>query len=157
MNIALVASKGGHLGQMKLIFTEKVLEGNRAILVTEDFFKKGLVPRAFLRIFPAFYFAPDVLKLNPFKYLKTLIAMIGLFKRERVEAIVTNGAQLSIPAVIAGKLLSIPVVFMDTIIRVKTPNWSARFCYIFADRFLVQHREMMHKYGKKSEYWGGVL
>lgn len=157
MKIALVASKGGHLGQIKLIFTNEVLEDNDAILVTEDFFKRGKVREAFLGKFSAFYFAPDVLKLNPFQYLKTLIAMIRLFKNERVEAIVTNGAQLSIPAVIAGRLLAIPIVFMDTIIRVKTPNWSARFCYFFADRFLVQHREMMRKYGKKSEYWGGVL
>jgi UDP-N-acetylglucosamine:LPS N-acetylglucosamine transferase len=157
MNIALVSSKGGHLGQMKIIFNEEVIADNSITLITESFTEKGRVKNSFLEKHTSYYLKPDILKFNPFDYVKTFLAFVTIFEREEIDLVITNGAQISIPAVLAAKYCKIKTIFMDTVIRVKSPNWSARFCYIFSDRFLVQHEAMKEKYGKKTEYHGGIL
>ena len=161
MKIAFVASQGGHLGQIKIIFTDNVLKNHSAILVTEteDAKKQGTFKeKSFLGKYRTYYFKKDILLIiNPINYIKTALRLKKIFKKEKIECIITNGAQISIPAVIAGKILGIKTIFLDTVIRVKTPNWSARASYIFSDIFLVQHREMAEKYGKKAKYPGGIL
>lgn len=159
MKIAFVTSQGGHSGQIKLIFANEVIGNNDAILVTERPKAKGIVKKnSFNGKFTTYFFEKDILlKMNPWRYFTTMIRLMNLFKNERIDMIVTNGAQLSIPAVIAGRLMGIKTVFIDTVIRVKTPNWSAKACYPFSDIFLVQHENMIKKYGKKARYAGGVL
>lgn len=156
-NIAIITSQGGHLGQMKLIFTEEVIRKDNCILITEDI-KQGIKPKYFLGKYNTYFFKKDcLLKLNPFTYMSTLFKLIKLLRKEKINIIFTNGAQISIPAVIAGKILGIKTVFIDTVIRVKTPNWSARASYPFADLFWVQHEQMAKKYGKKAKYIGGIV
>ncbi len=156
-NIAIITSKGGHLGQMKLLFTDKVIRKDNCILITEDI-KPSIKKNSFLGKYTTYFFKKDLLlRLNPFNYLKTLIQIIKILKNEKINLIFTNGAQISIPAVIAGRILGIKTIFIDTVIRVKTPNWSARACYIFASEFWVQHSNMAKKYGKKSKYVGGIV
>jgi UDP-N-acetylglucosamine:LPS N-acetylglucosamine transferase len=157
LNIAFISSKGGHLGQMRLIFTREVIGNNNAILITEDFKKYGKYENQFLEKYPVYYFKPDWLKVYPWRYLLLIIQLAKIFRKEKINIIITNGAQISIPAVLAAKILRIRSIFMETIIRVKTTTWCGKFCYYFCDRFLVQHKEMIEKYGKKSEYHGGVL
>ena len=98
-----------------------------------------------------------LLKLNPFNYFKTFFELVKILRKEKINIIFTNGAQISIPAVIAGRILGIKSVFIDTVIRVKTPNWSARTSYPFADMFWVQHQQMAKKYGQKAKYVGGIV
>jgi UDP-N-acetylglucosamine:LPS N-acetylglucosamine transferase len=157
MNIAIVSSQGGHSGQAGIIFTKEVLRGHNSVFITESPEKRGKKDKQFQKMFPTYYFPKDVLQFNPLIYLKRTLELRTIFKKEKIECIVTNGAQLSIPAVLAAKMEGIYIIFIDTFIRVKTPNWSARFCYFFSDRFLVQHESMKKKYGKKSEYRGSVL
>ena len=160
MNIALIASQGGHAGQMKIIFTPEVIGKNNIVFITE---KEGqIVPvtieeRTFLNKYRNYFFRKDYLSFYPLRYLRTVFNLKKIFVREKVDLIITNGAQISIPAVIAAKMLGIKNVFIDTVIRVKTPNWSARASYLFSDIFLVQHLNMARKYGKKAEYEGGIL
>jgi UDP-N-acetylglucosamine:LPS N-acetylglucosamine transferase len=159
MNIAFVSSQGGHSGQIKLLFDREVIGKNNAIFITETP-KKDISPikNSFNNKFTTYFFIKDYLLIpNPYRYIKTFMNFIKLFKKEKIDMIVTNGAQLSIPAIIAAKVLRIKTLFIDTVIRVKTPNWSARACYIFSDIFLVQHPQMAKKYGKKAEYHGGIV
>ncbi len=156
-NIALITSQGGHLGQFKLIFDETVIRENNCILITEDINPK-IKDKYFLGRYRTYFLKKDVLlKLNPFTYIKTLFSLIEILRKEKIDLIFTNGAQISIPAVIAVRILGIKSVFIDTVIRVKTPNWSARVCYLFADTFWVQHEQMARKYGRKAKYVGGIV
>ena len=156
-NIAIITSQGGHLGQMKLIFDLNVTRKDKFILITEDLEPK-VKYKSFLNKYNTYLLKKDVLlKVNPFVYLSTLIKLMKILRKENIELIFTNGAQISIPAVIAGRILGIKTVFIDTVIRVKTPNWSARVCYLFANEFWVQHKQMAIKYGKKSKYVGGIV
>jgi beta-1,4-N-acetylglucosaminyltransferase len=158
MNIAFVSSQGGHSGQIKLIFDSKTIEGNNAIFVTETP-SKDLSPKrnSFNKKFTTYYFKKDWLFVYPHRYIIETFQMITLFKKEKIDLVITNGAQMSIPAVIAARFLGIKSIFMDTVIRVKSPNWSARVCYPLCNRFFVQHKSMIAKYGRKAEYHGGVL
>jgi len=156
-NIAIITSQGGHLGQMKLIFSSEVIRKDNCVLITENL-KQGVKERYFLNKYRTYFFKKDVLlKLNPFSYLSTLFKLIRILKKEKINLIFTNGAQISIPCVIACKLLGIKSIFIDTVIRVKTPNWSARACYIFSNEFWVQHEQMAKKYGRKAKYVGGIV
>ncbi len=154
--IAIVTSKGGHLGQMRLLFTPNVLKENRAILVTEEK-TESVMLKSFLKKYTTYFFKKDSLGFNPIIYIFRTISLFLLFRKECVNIVFTNGAQISIPAVIAAKLNGIKTVFIDTVIRVKTPNWSARVCYFFSDIFWVQHPNMALKYGRRARYVGGII
>jgi len=157
MNIAFISSQGGHVGQIKLIFTNKVIGNKKAILITESSNPLSPKEKNFNNKYKTYFFKKDNLRFNPIKYLTTMLKLIKIYKKEKIDTIITNGAQISIPAVIGAKFLGIRTLFIDTVIRVKTPNWSARACYPFSDIFLVQHSNMARKYGKKAKYVGGIL
>lgn len=158
LNIAFISSQGGHSGQMKIIFTREVIGKNNAVFITESQNPKAPEFNSFQKKYKTYYFRKDYLLVpNPIRYIKYFFQIRNLLKKENINLIVTNGAQISIPSVIAAKSLGIKTIFIDTFIRVKTPNWSARFCYFFSDIFLVQHESMREKYGKKSIFKGSVL
>lgn len=158
MNLALISSQGGHAGQMKMIFERGIIEKQRVIFVTETPNKNLLDKKKSLNNrYPTYFFKKDNLRFNLLKYILTGIRLSRIFRKEKIDMIITNGAQLSIPAVVAAKIMRIKIIFIDTVIRVKTPNWSARACYPFSDIFLVQHENMKEKYGKKARYEGGIL
>lgn len=160
MNIALIASQGGHSGQMNIIFTEKVIGRNNVVFITE---KEGqteecsMKEKSFLKKFNTYYFRKDYLSFYPLRYFRAIFELRKIFKNEKIDLIITNGAQISIPAVISAKLSGIKSIFFDTVIRVKTPDWSARAAYFFSDSFLVQHPNMAIKYGKNAKFAGGIL
>lgn len=156
-NIALITSQGGHLGQMKLLFSKEVIKNDNCILITEDL-KPKIKTNSFLGKYTSYYLKKDILlKPNPISYLITLFKLIKILRKEKIDLIFTNGAQISIPAVIAARILRIKSIFIDTVIRVKTPNWSAKASYPFANEFWVQHQNMAKKYGKKAKYIGGIV
>lgn len=156
-NIAIIASQGGHLGQMKLLFTKEVIKEDNCILITEDI-KPRIKSKSFLGKYTTYFLPKDaLLKINPIIYIKTLFKIIRILKKEKINLIFTNGAQISITAVIAARILGIKSIFIDTVIRVKTPNWSARASYPFATEFWVQHQNMVKKYGKKAKFVGGIV
>ncbi|MBM3233202.1 hypothetical protein FJZ18_03490 [Candidatus Pacearchaeota archaeon] len=160
MNIAFVASQGGHSGQIHILFTKKVLGKYGAIFITENQKVKSgykVKEKSFLKKFRTYFFPKDHLQLYPWRYIQETLQLRRVFKEEKIDCIVTNGAQISIPACIAARSLGIYTVFIDTVIRVKTPNWSARACYYLSHLFLVQHQSMAAKYGNKAKYEGGIL
>ncbi len=157
INIALISSQGGHSGQIKIIFTPEVIGKNKAIFITETPGKLNTTENSFQAKYRTYFFPKDTLGVNPFRYLKTMLKLMKIFRKEKIDLIITNGAQISLPVVIGAKLLGIRTLFIDTVIRVKSPNWSARASYPFSDIFLVQHPIMAKKYGKRAKYVGGIL
>ncbi len=160
MNIAFVSSQGGHSGQIGILFTKNVLGKHRAIFITENQKVASEIvikEKNFQKKWRTYFFKKDYLQLYLWRYLHEIFQLRSIFKKEKIDCIVTNGAQISIPACIAARSLGITTIFIDTVIRVKTPNWSARACYYLADLFLVQHQSMAAKYGKKAQYEGGIL
>lgn len=148
MKIALVASAGGHLAQIEKIFTKEVIGNNEYILITERNPKSEKMKNVILF---------DYLKLNPLKNFIAMLKLRKIFIRENIKMVITTGADLGTMAMIAGKMLGIKTVFIETIIRVKTPTLTGRVAYPFSDIFLVQHKGMEKLIGKKAIYRGGIL
>lgn len=158
LNIALVASQGGHSGQMGIIFKPEVIGNHNAVFITESpDLKKKIKEKDFQGKYRSYFFKKDHLGANPFRYLKTTYQLMRIYKKEKIDLVITNGAHISVPAVVAARFLRIRTIFLDTFIRVNMPNWSARLSYPFSDTFLVQHENMKKKYGKKSKHRGSVL
>ncbi len=148
MKIAFAVSAGGHLTQIQTIFTKEVIGNNEFIFLTEKNKKTEKMKKAY-------FFNP--LGYNPLAYLPALIKCIKIFKKERIKMIITTGAEIGLVAVIAGKLLRIKTIFIETIIRVKTPTLAGKLSYYFSDIFLVQNKGMERFYGKRALYKGGII
>ena len=86
-----------------------------------------------------------------------MVRLMKIYKKEKIDLVVTNGAQLSIPGIFAARVMGIKSIFIETVIRVNTTTWSARACYPFVDMFFVQHPAMAKIYGEKAKYVGGIL
>ncbi|MFH1802116.1 MAG: capsular biosynthesis protein [archaeon] len=149
MKIALVASEGGHLTQARTIFSEEVIGNNEAIYFTERNPKTEKLPGKK-------YFFKEV-GYNPFNYPYAILKCLLIFKREKPSVVITTGADIGLVGMIAGKLLGIKTIFIDTIIRVKTPTWAGKLSYPFSDIFLVQIPGMEKHYGKRARYVGGIV
>ena len=149
MKIAFAASAGGHLTQIQTIFTKDVIGGNEHIVLTEKNSKTKNLPGK------NYFFKPLV--YNPIDYFLAVIKYVRIFQKEKVGLVITTGAEIGIPAMIAGKLLGIRTVFIDTIIRVKTPTLTGKICYPFSDIFLVQNKGMEKCYGRRAKYVGGII
>lgn len=154
MKIALVASAGGHTSEIKMICTKNVVGNKKIILITESKRKdekiKGIQERTYL-------FKKDNLNWNPFDYFLALLRFKRILKREKVRLVITTGAHLAVPALIASKMMRIKTVYIETITRLKTPTWSGKICYFFSDIFLVQNPGMEKHYGKRARYSGGII
>ena len=159
LHIALVASQGGHSGQMKIIADEAALAGRYRIFITEkqDIKEIGKSEKKFKSSYPLYLFRKDYLKWYPWRYVSAFFHLCSIYRAEEIDVLITNGAQLSIPAVVAAKMLNIKVIFIETFIRVKSPTLTGRFCYFFSDIFLVQHPAIARKYGSRAHWKGSVL
>ena len=149
MKIAFAASAGGHLTQIQTIFTKDVIGNSEYITLTEKNSKTKNLPGQ------NYFFKP--LAYNPIDYLLAVIKCIHIFREEKVGLVVTTGAEIGIPAVVAGRFLGIKTVFIDTVIRVKTPTLTGKICYPFSDIFLVQNKGMERCYGRRARYAGGII
>jgi len=150
MKIALIASDGGHLTQIQTLFTKEVLGGNESLIITNRNKKTEEIPGK------KYLFGDDP-GYNPFKYPKFIMACYKILKKEGVSLVITTGAEIGLCSMIAAKMLGIKTVFIETIIRVKTPTWAGRLSYPFADVFLVQNKDMKKYYGRRAIYRGGII
>lgn len=148
MKIALVSSAGGHLAQIEKIFTAEVIGDNETILITERNPKSEKMKNVILF---------DYLKLNPFRFLIAIFKLIFIFRKQKIKLVITTGADIGTAAMVAGKLLGIKTIFIETVIRVKTPTLTGRVAYPFSDMFLVQHKSLIKKIGKKAQYKGSII
>ncbi len=155
-SIALVASKGGHLGQIQMICTQEILGKKNVILITETA-DSVLEPKEELGMYKTYLFKKDSLGYNLRRYFVVFLKMRKLFVKEHVSLVISTGGHIALPAFLAAKMIGARTIFIDTVIRVKTPNWSARCSYLLSDIFLVQHESMRRKYGKRACYEGGIL
>lgn len=89
------------------------------------------------------------------KDLFWLFKLIGLFlrgililRKEKPSMLVSFGAMVTFPFCLAGKILGINVVFVESIARVYSLSLTGRLVYPFADLFVVQWEELLKDYPK---------
>jgi UDP-N-acetylglucosamine:LPS N-acetylglucosamine transferase len=154
MTIALIASRGGHLSQVQMLCTKEVVENRKTVLITESKKRDEKIPGTQEK---TYLFEKDSLNLNPFSYFLAILRFKKIFRKEKVKLAITTGAHLAVPALVAAKMMGIKTMYIETVIRVKTPTWSGKICYFFSDIFLVQNPGMEKYYGKRTKYVGGII
>lgn len=149
MKIIFAGSAGGHITELFAILNKDVLGDSEIIVFTEK------TERTIKFKNKKYFFMP--MGYNPFLYVPSLIKSIFILKKEKIDLVVTNGAEIGVPSVIAAKILGIKSIFIDISAAASVPHLAGKFCYPFVDYFLIQYPDMKKHYGKKAIYAGGIL
>jgi UDP-N-acetylglucosamine:LPS N-acetylglucosamine transferase len=80
-----------------------------------------------------------------------------VFARERPTVVITDGAEIAIPAVLIGRALGCRIVFVEVWTRVRLPTLTGRIVYPLCDAFFVMWPELLQSYGPKARYEGGLV
>lgn len=79
-----------------------------------------------------------------------------LLRRERPDAILSTGAGLAVPFFLAGKLLRVRLVYVESLTRTESISLSGRLVYPLADRFFAQWPAAAGRL-KRAEHAGSIL
>src|SRR3990167_4260002 len=123
--LCLACSAGGHLQEMLQLkpvysrFEHFFFTFKRAD--SESLSKKEKV-----------YFAERPAR-NPFSTLQTFAQAWKVLEREKPDAIISTGADVAVPMLIAGKLKGARIVFIESFCRPSKPSVSGRIAYLLSD------------------------
>ncbi len=147
MKIALVCSHGGHLTEM--LYLLDAFKGHEIFFISyESERTNNLGYKSFL--FPNF-------GEKPANMIKHFPKIINILIKERPSLLVSNGAEIALPFFYAAKILRIKTVFIECYTRIDEPTITGKLVYPIADTFIVFWPEMLSKYGKKAQFFGGLF
>lgn len=148
MRLCLASSAGGHLQEM---------------LQLEPFFKK------FDYFFVTFrrkdteslgakhlVFFVERPARNPFSTLKCVWQSLQILLREKPDAVIATGADVSVPICFLAKLAGKKVVFIESFCRPVKPGISGRLVYPIADLFIYQWKEL-EKFYPRGKFGGSIF
>ena len=85
-------------------------------------------------------------------FIKALI----ILRKSKPDLVLSTGASLAVPFLLASKLFGIKTVFIESISRSSELSLTGRLVYSLADEFYVQWPECVERY-PKAEYKGVVV
>jgi len=88
-------------------------------------------------------------------YLMYVLRRIYLL--EKVDLIVSTGAEIAIPAFIVAKMLRIKTIFIESWCRIHHRSKTGRILYYFSNYFIVQWPQLLESYGNKAIYLGALI
>ena len=146
--IALTCSAGGHLSEMRQLDFFYAQHKHFFITFkrpdTESLAKKE---RVFFIERPA---------RNIVKTLQAFVTAWKILSRERPRLIISTGADVTVPVCVAGKLLGIRILFIESFCRPETPGWTGRILGWFADYVVYQWSDLK-KYYPSGIYSGSIF
>ena len=80
---------------------------------------------------------------------------LGVFLKEKPDAIVSLGALATVQICLLGKLFRKKIIYIETFAKVDSPTLTGKIIYPFADLFIVQREELMKFYPKAV--FGGAI
>lgn len=147
MKICLTASPGGHLTEL-LLFAP-VYRQHDVFLISNDWPRvRSMTMRKYLMPL----FSRNVLLLFP----ALMIAFNALW-HERPQAVISTGAEVALPVFFIARILGIKTIFIETCTRFHNPTLTGRLAYWLSNRFYVQNKETLPCYGRRAEWYGGLL
>lgn len=81
---------------------------------------------------------------------------ILILRKSHPDIVLSTGASLAVPFILASKLFGIRTIFIESISRSKELSLSGRIVYPLVDEFYVQWPECVQRY-PKAKYKGIVL
>lgn len=143
--ICIVSSCGGHLTEVRAL--RPVYEGYEHFYVLND---RVLLPKD---MEGKTYFIRH--SERDWLFLVNLWEAWRILRKERPALILTTGAGPAIPFGLAGKIMGVQSLYIETFTRVAKPSWTGRIMYFLADRFFYQWKPL-ERYFPKATY-GGFL
>jgi len=156
--ILLIAGGGGHLEQMKRLYSTLELdkEDFDVLLITEK--SVSVKVSNFTKVC---YFDPlrdkyskwKALLLPPFVLLKHIYLSIQLFNKYNIKLSISTGPGIAIIPMLVAKLYSKKIIFIETWSKFYNLTFTAKIILNYADVFYVQNKELLAR-SKKAVYSG---
>lgn len=89
------------------------------------------------------------------KALINFIKALFILHKSQPDLVVSTGASLAVPFILASKLLGIKTIFIESITRATDLSLSGKIVYNLVDEFYVQWPECVERY-PKAQYKGVV-
>lgn len=137
----IVGSSGGHLTHMYML--KDIWSKHDRVWVTFDKADANSIlkdERKYWCHYPTNRNIPNLIK-NTFLAIKIL-------RKEKPDVIISSGAAVAIPFFLLGHLFGAKLVYVEVFDRIDKPTVSGKFCYRFADKFIVQWNEQLKVYPK---------
>ncbi|MDQ0206993.1 PssD/Cps14F family polysaccharide biosynthesis glycosyltransferase [Alkalicoccobacillus murimartini] len=150
MKICFIASSGGHLDQLMMLFP--IMIENDSYIVTEK--TNYEINNKNIRCY-------EVTQVNRrelifiFKLIKLSLKSLYIFLKEKPDVVISTGALISIPTIMYAKLFRKKIIFIESFSKVNSPTISGKIAYQYADIFIIQW-EGLKKYYKNAIYKGGI-
>jgi UDP-N-acetylglucosamine:LPS N-acetylglucosamine transferase len=93
---------------------------------------------------------------NLINLVRNLALALPLLRAGNIEAIVTTGAGVAVPFALAGRLLGVNVVYIESMARISSPSLTGRLVYPLADTFIVQWPSLKG-YFRRARCFGTVF
>lgn len=144
--IALVCSHGGHLTEMLAL--APAFAGFDVFYYCYDAATTRLLPRAYL--------VPNR-PYNPFQFLYNLGRAVHILRIERPVCLVSTGAEIAVPMLLAARALRIPTLYIECGCQVRTPSMTGRVAARLASQLWVQWPELLPAYKGRATYCGSLI
>lgn len=147
--IGLITSPGGHL--QSLMVLKPWWKRYQRFWVTEK-----RPDTLFCLKSERLYFAYFPEHRHIFNFIRNFFLAFRILRREKPDFLFSCGAGVALPFFLAGKILGIRLIFMETWDFIFWPTATGRVLYRLVDKFLIQDRRQK-KFYSKGEYWGATL
>jgi beta-1,4-N-acetylglucosaminyltransferase len=145
--LLLIASPGGHLTE--LLELSEAFSGHPVHTLT--------YPEAPAQDLQSVTFVPNLAQ-KPWQIFSAAFRIYRCLKNLKPACLVSTGGELTLPAFFLGRLFfRTKLVFIECSAQVTTPSLTGRLVYPFCDRFYVQWKPLLARYGAKARYAGGIL
>lgn len=148
-DILCICSAGGHLTSMNNI--KPIYSKYDSILITEKNEISKKIENCEYVLYCSKYYLLHYLLVLPIN----IILNIYYFVKYNPKIIISTGAHTGVFMCYIGKLFKKKIIFIEVFDRYKTLTLSGKMIYFIADKFIVQHKELITKY-PKSIYIGGM-
>jgi beta-1,4-N-acetylglucosaminyltransferase len=144
--VAIISSCGGHLTEIRLL--RPIFEKYQHFYVLND---RVLLPSDMEgKTYFVTLFERDL------NFFVNLWEAWKLLRKERPQLLLSAGAGIVVPFALSAKVIGIPIVYVETLTRVRHPSLTGKIMYRLADRFFYQW-EPLAKYFPKGECSGPVF
>lgn len=148
LKICIAASAGGHLTE--------ALQLQNAWTNKEHFFiSDNRVNAVSLSKKEKMYFVTPA-RRSYLKFGISFIQTLSIIIKENPSVILSTGAEIGYPALLAGHLLGKKTIYIETLARVNSPSLCGKLVHGFVDDFYVQWPEGK-KWFPKAKYIGSVF
>ena len=148
--ICFAASTGGHFEQLMML--RPLMDKYDSFILTE---KTGY---AVLKDDRRAYYLSQVNRKEKtwlLAMVKNAFQTLGIFLKERPDAVISTGVLSTIPMCLMCKLFGKTVIYIESFAKVTSPTETGKLLYKIADRFYVQWESMQEVY-PNAIYKGGI-